>query len=56
MIYFSSMLQSQVFKLFHNSLLEKGVVGIGSKESFIWNNNIKDYRQMDLEEKVFKLV
>ena len=56
MIYFSSMLQSQVFKLFHNSLLDKGVVGIGSKESFIWNNHINDYEQVVEEEKIFKLL
>lgn len=55
MIYFSSMLQSQVFKLFHNSLLDKGVIGIGSKESFIWNNNINDYKQVGNEEKIYRL-
>ena len=56
MIYFSSMLQSQVFKLFHKSLLEKGVVGIGSKESFIWNHNINDYEQITDDEKIYKLL
>ena len=56
MIYFSSMLQSQVFKLFHNSLLNNGVIGMGSKESFIWNNNINDYDQIVDEEKIYKLL
>lgn len=56
MIYFSSTLQSQVFKLFHESLLEKGVVGIGSKESFIWNNQINDYEQLTSDEKIFRLI
>lgn len=56
MIYFSSMLQSQVFKLFHNSLLDKGVIGIGSKESFIWNHHINDYDQIIAEEKIYKLL
>lgn len=56
MIYFSSMLQAQVFKLFHESLLEKGVIGIGSKESFIWNNYINHYEQITNEEKIYKLL
>ena len=56
MIYFSSMLQAQVFKLFHNSLLTNGVIGIGSKESFIWNNNVNSYEQITEDEKIFKLL
>ena len=56
MIYFSSMLQSQVFKLFHDSLLDRGVIGIGSKESFIWNNHINDYEQISNDEKIYRLL
>lgn len=56
MIYFSSMLQADVFKLFHGSLLERGVIGIGSKESFIWNNQINSYEQLTNEEKIFRLL
>lgn len=56
MIYFSSMLQSDVFRLFHGSLLEKGVIGIGSKESFIWNNHINEYEQITNDEKIYQLL
>lgn len=56
MIYFSSMLQAQVFRLFHGSLLDKGVIGIGSKESFIWNNHINEYEQLTNDEKIYRLL
>ena len=56
MIYFNSVLQGNVFKLFHKSLLDKGIIGIGSKESFIWNTHANSYEAIVKEEKIYKLL
>lgn len=56
MIYFNSALQAEIFSLFHGSLLDKGVIGIGSKESFIWNDHMEDYKQVAEEEKIYRLL
>lgn len=55
LIYFNSNLQRKVFELFHKSLFHKGFLAIGSKESFIWGNDIfSSYAIYDETEKIIR--
>lgn len=54
MIYFSATLQAKIFKLFHDSLLGNGVLGIGSKESILWNNSASSFEAINNEERIYR--
>ncbi len=47
LIYFNQDLQNRVFKLFQDSLMEKGFLGIGSKEDLRFSNSYPAFRVVD---------
>jgi chemotaxis protein methyltransferase CheR len=56
LIYFNSILQKEVFSLFHESLSVGGVLVIGSQESMIANSLRDKYELLDKSEQVYKKI
>jgi len=54
LIYFDKDLQNKVQKLFHDSLINGGVLCLGSKESLRFNEIHGAYSELDLKHKIFK--
>lgn len=54
LIYFNKDLQNRVQKLFFESLVQGGVLCLGSKESLKFSDFSTDYNELDKKQKVFK--
>lgn len=54
MIYFNSLLQENVFKLFYESLTPSGVLGLGGKETIKFNRYSKYFKELDQREKLYQ--
>lgn len=53
LIYFNQKLQSRVIRLFYDSLVEFGFLGLGSKESLLFAENQRDFVDVEKKEKIF---
>ncbi len=53
LIYFNQQLQSRVIRLFYDSLIEFGFLGLGSKESLLFAANQGDFVDVDKKERIF---
>jgi chemotaxis protein methyltransferase CheR len=56
MIYFDRALQDRVHRLFHESLMTFGVLGLGHKESISFSPYVDAYDELDPNEKLYKKV
>jgi chemotaxis protein methyltransferase CheR len=56
LIYFEKNLQDRVIKLFTNSLVILGYLGLGSKESLLFTEVRNHYQSVDLAEKIYKRI
>ncbi|HEX8038605.1 MAG TPA: CheR family methyltransferase, partial [Chryseosolibacter sp.] len=56
MIYFNEVLQNDVLKKFHASLLLDGFLSIGSKESLIWCQQANCFGATHSDEKIYRKV
>lgn len=56
MIYFNKMLQDQVHRLFYESLIPHGVLGLGEKETIRFSPHEKQYEEMEMGRKLFRRV
>lgn len=54
LIYFERPLQDRVFKLFEDSLVREGILGIGSKESIQFSGSKDTFSPIDLENRIYK--
>jgi chemotaxis protein methyltransferase CheR len=54
LIYFNRNLQNRVLKLFNDSLLDGGYLCLGSKESIKFSNTVKDFKETDAKNKIYK--
>lgn len=54
LIYFDSNLQNKVQKLFYNSLINGGVLCLGSKENLRFTDFYEEYTELDKKQRVFK--
>lgn len=56
LIYFNQQLQNSVLKKLTSGLNTGGTLCIGSKESLIWCEDIKQYSEINKEEKIFRKI
>lgn len=56
LIYFNQSLQNKVLNLFHDSLCLFGFLALGSKESLLFTDRKKCFRETDAKEKIFMKV
>lgn len=56
MIYFNQDLQNNVLKKFHSSLVHKGHLAMGSKESLAWHDVTAKFTQDDRSAKVYRKI
>jgi chemotaxis protein methyltransferase CheR len=54
MIYFDRALQDRVHRLFHESLMTFGVLGLGHKESISFSPHADAYEELDTNEKLYR--
>lgn len=54
LIYFDKNLQNKVQNLFYNSLINGGVLCLGSKESLRFSDLFADYIELDTKQRIFK--
>ncbi|MFE3872539.1 CheR family methyltransferase [Flavobacterium sp. ZS1P70] len=54
LIYFDKNLQNSVQTLFYNSLINGGVLCLGSKESLRYSDLYSEYQEMDTKQRIFK--
>lgn len=54
LIYFDKNLQNKVQTLFYNSLINGGVLCLGSKESLRYSDLYEDYQELDRVQRIFK--
>lgn len=54
LIYFDKNLQNKVQKLFYNSLINGGILCLGSKESLRFTDLYEEYTELDNKQRVFK--
>ena len=54
LIYFDKNLQNKVQSLFYNSLINGGVLCLGSKESLRYSDLYEDYQELDSVQRIFK--
>ena len=54
LIYFNKTLQNRVIGLFHDSLVRKGFLGLGSKESIKFTNYTNDFNTINDKEKIYQ--
>ena len=54
LIYFDKDLQNKVQKLFHNSLINGGILCLGSKEGLRFTDLSKEYSELDKKQRIFK--
>lgn len=53
LIYFNQTLQNRVLNLFHDSLCHFGFLGLGNKESLLFTDKRRAFREVDAREKIF---
>jgi chemotaxis protein methyltransferase CheR len=56
MIYFDRGLQDRVHRLFHESLVTFGVLGLGAKESIRFSPFAQCYEDLDANERLYKKI
>ena len=54
MIYFNRSLQRRVHKLFYDSLVTFGVLGLGSKENLRLTGYEQEYEDLDVRQKLYR--
>lgn len=54
LIYFDKELQNRVFKIFHESLISKGILCLGSKETVRFSDFSDDFEDVVQKEKIYK--
>lgn len=54
LIYFDKNLQNKVQKLFYNSLINGGILCLGSKESLRFTDLYEEYTELDNKQRIFK--
>ncbi len=54
LIYFDKNLQNKVQKLFHNSLINGGILCLGSKEGLRFTDFYEEYTELDKKQRIFK--
>lgn len=54
MIYFDAQLQSRVHELFHESLIRRGVLALGAKESIRFTSHHEEYEDLDPTWKIYR--
>jgi chemotaxis protein methyltransferase CheR len=54
LIYFDRNLQNKVQKLFYNSLIDGGILCLGSKESLHFSDFHEEYTELDKKQRIFK--
>ena len=54
LIYFDRNLQNKVQKLFYNSLIDGGILCLGSKESLRFSDFHEEYTELDKKQRIFK--
>ncbi|SHM71621.1 CheR family methyltransferase [Flavobacterium xanthum] len=54
LIYFDQNLQNKVQTLFYNSLINGGILSLGSKESIRFTDYFEHYSELDLKQRIFK--
>ena len=54
LIYFDKNLQNKVQKLFHHSLINGGILCLGSKESLRFTDLYEEYNELDKKQQIFK--
>jgi chemotaxis protein methyltransferase CheR len=54
LIYFDKNLQNKVQKLFHESLINGGILCLGSKEGLVFTDLSEEYTELDKKQKIFK--
>jgi len=54
LIYFDVDLQNKVQKLFHESLVNSGILCLGSKESLRFTDFHEKYTELDKKQRIFK--
>jgi chemotaxis protein methyltransferase CheR len=54
LIYFDAVLQNKVQKLFHSSLINGGILCLGSKESLRFTDFNESYQELDKKQRIFK--
>ncbi|NOU45563.1 MAG: protein-glutamate O-methyltransferase CheR [Bacteroidales bacterium] len=54
LIYFNKELQNKVVRLFTESLIKGGFLGLGSKENLMFTDVFDQYQTIDLKEKIYK--
>jgi len=54
LIYFEKDLQNKVQKLFYNSLINGGILCLGSKEGLRFTDFFEEYNEVDKKQKIFK--
>ncbi len=53
MIYFNKVLEDQVHRLFYDSLIQKGILGLGEKETIRFSPHEKQYQEMGEGRKLY---
>ncbi|RJS59931.1 chemotaxis protein CheR [Bacillus sp. PK3_68] len=56
MIYFNKLLQNRVYNLFHESLVQSGILGLGSKEGIKFTSITNFYEEVDPFEKIYRKI
>ena len=54
LIYFDKNLQNKVHDLFYNSLINGGILCLGSKEGLRYTDFNKQYTELDKKQRIFK--
>jgi chemotaxis protein methyltransferase CheR len=54
LIYFNSDLQNRVFKLFEDSLVRSGFLGLGSKETISFSDSKRHFISLDSENRIYQ--
>ena len=54
LIYFDKNLQNRVQRLFHDSLINGGILCLGSKESLRFTDMSEEYNELDKKQRIFK--
>jgi chemotaxis protein methyltransferase CheR len=54
LIYFDRTLQDRTLKLFGDSLVRKGFLGLGAKESLRFSNQMGSFLDFDKEERIYQ--
>jgi chemotaxis protein methyltransferase CheR len=54
LIYFDKTLQNKVQKLFHDSLINGGILCLGAKEGLRFTELFDEYTELDKKQRIFK--